>query len=241
MTAATRLVWALAGSPEVAAASVAKLLVDYEAACAMCGAIEPQTAQADKALGANFADRSHMRHGGDRICRACLWCCSGKPPATLRMWTVIAAPGETLPDSHPKAWLQDTPGLALINRANPAPLAATLAHPPAGEWLVSVAISAQKHVLPYAVTNRGDGTWTIRVEDHNITATPAQWAHVHRHAMALRKLGVPAEDVEAGTPRYITTPDALAMWREHNAELRPWLGSPILSLALWTITKGTMQ
>lgn len=236
MTAATLLVWNTAGRPKVPAE---KGIMLGDATCAICGLTQPATADIDKALGKNFADRGHIQDmGSSRVCEGCLWACTGRPPASLRMWSIIVAPG--MPPSHPKAWLQ-VPGLYLFNRAAPQPLTDLLASPPDGEWLATVAISAQKHVIPYASTNHGTGRWTIRVEDHDITATPQQWQKAHAAAIALRRMGVPAEAVMSGEPRFVKTPQMLADWRQLNDQLLPWLGSPLLDLALWTITKETMK
>lgn len=233
---ATRLIWQLAGSP-----APSMPLAEQTALCAVCGIESPITGQVDKVLGANFGDRGHLKRETSRICPACAWCCSGRPPATLRMWSIIAAPGHDLGPSHPKAWLQDTPGLTLLNRATPGPIAAILTSPPGGEWAVTVAYSGQKHVVPYADTNHGTGRWTIRVEDHHITSTPGEFARVHTHAMALRRLGVPGDSVRIGEPRNIKTVDDLAAWRSHSAPLAPYLTSPLLDLALWCITKETTK
>ena len=237
-TSPTRLVWELAGSPQVTAPATAAHLKDRPGVCAMCGHTGPVTANADRALGKNFSEYGHLqRHDTPDVCPACLWCCSGKPPLTLRMWTIVAAPGAYLPASQPKAFIHDTPGLCLTSRANTRPVVNTLASPPAGDWLISVALSGQKHVLPYAVVNHGDSRWTVRVEDHTVTATADQWRHVHQSALGLRRLGVPADAVMAGEPRFVKTADQLATWRALNTGLQPWLGSSLLELALWTITK----
>jgi hypothetical protein len=239
MRAATQLVWALAGSPDPAVPTVAALLTDREGVCAVCGETEQRTADAGKALG-NFADLGHLaRSDTPRVCAACLWCCSGKPPATLRMWSVVA--GADHGPSHPKAWLQGTPCLTLTNRANPRPVADILSNPPAGEWVCTVAVSGQKHVVPFARVNTGAARWTVRMEQADVTATPEQWAHVHEHAMALRRLGVPADAIPLREPRFMRTPDLLARWRIHDAALAGWHTSPLAQLALWTITKETMQ
>lgn len=236
----TRLVYDLAGRPALAE-SMQKLMADVPAVCGVCGSHADRTAPTDRALGDNFTDRSMFRdERSSRVCPACVWCCSGKPPATLRLWTIVAAPGVDLGPSQPKAWLQDTPGLLLTNRANPAPVAAILADPPDGPWLVTVAVSGQKHVLPYGTVNSGPGQWAVRMEATTVTATPDQWRHVHGHAAALRRLGVPADCVAAGTPGGIRTAEQLATWRRHADQLTPWVGSPLLNLALWTITKGTL-
>jgi hypothetical protein len=238
---ATRLVHALAGHP-TPEGSAAATLGPHAGTCAVCGLPTDRTASVDRALGANFTNRSMFHDdASDRVCAACLWCCSGKPPATLRMWSIVAAPGHDLGPSHEKAFLQDTPGLLLTNRANPGPIADWLAFPPpTGPWVVSIAVSGQKHVVPYARVNHGRDTWTIRYENTDVTANPEQWAAVHAAAATLRRLGVPADDVLTGTPRYLKTATDLAAWREHNTTLTPYHGSPLLALALWTITKGTL-
>lgn len=242
MTYAPVFLHRLLGEPDFATATTAKLMQDVPGECAVCGSQADETANADRALGANFADRSLLaNNGSDRICRACLWCASGKPPATLRMWSIAAAEGRTWERSHEKAWLQDTPHVCLTNRANPHPILDTLLDPPAGDWMVTVAYSGQKHVVPYAPINHGPGEWRARCEDHTVTATSALFRHVWTNAQELRRLGVPEDAVMAGEPRFIKTPDQLASWRGHADALNPYLGSPILRLALWCITKETMK
>ena len=237
---ATRLVWDAAGQPSPAAASVAKLIVDHPAQCGMCGEYSDRTANTDRALGANFSDRSLFRYPGGRTCPACLWCCSGKPPATLRMWSIIAAPGATLPASAEKAWLR-TPGLLLHNRAGASIFGHFLAEPSAGPWVCSIAISAQKHVIPYAKVNHGNDRWAVRVEDHDVTATPGEWRNVRDQALALRRLGVPQQAVLDGEPAFIKTRAQLAEWAALNTALRGYLQSPLLDFALWTITKEEIK
>ena len=246
MTAATRLIYNTAGHPDFATATTTKLLTSHEAACCICGQVERETADADKSMGSNFTDRGHLRnHHSTRVCRACLWCASGKPPATLRMWSIVCTPGHALPPSQPKAWLQDTPGLCLTNRANTWPIINTLADPPVDPWVVTIAVSGQKHVVPYAETNTGADRWLIRVEDHDVASTPAEWRTVFGPALALRRLGVPAEAIEAGEPRFVikggATSALLDQWRDLAAPLQPYLGSTLLSLALWTITKPIIE
>lgn len=239
MSDATRLVYDLAGNPEIAAASTAKHLQNHPGRCAICGRREQVTADFDNALGKNFSDRSLLDGGTSRVCTACLWCCSGKPPATLRMWTIVAAEGTDC-RTHEKAFLQNTPGLSLINRGNPQPLVDILSNPPGGPWVASVALSGQKHVLPYARVNHGR-TWVVRVEDTQVSATSDEWMAVHEAAVELRRMGIPADAVREGRPAFIKTADQLTLWRDIESRLAGWHRSPLLDLALWTITKGTMS
>ena len=233
------LVWELAGRPETPAAH---LHTDGAAVCVMCGRHITRSAPAAKAIGNNFTDQYlYRRPDSDRICAACTWCCSGKPPATLRMWSIVAAPGIDLPASQPKAWLRNTPGLCLTNRADPTPIAGLLLDPPAGEWAATVAISGQKHVVPYSRVNRGRDRWTVRMESTDITADADTWRTVLGHTAALRHAGHGAEAVRDGAPdlRAIKAPTDLDTWRRHRDQLGRHLRSPLLDLALWCCTKTT--
>jgi hypothetical protein len=234
MTAPTSLVWDLAGRP-----GPAKPLEDVPGWCAISGEWCERTADVTKSLGSNFTDRRcFARDDSTRVGPGALWALTGRGLQTLRMWTIIA--GADSGPSHEKAWLGSRPGLTLLNRANPMPVHRLLSDPPETEWLLSVAVSGQKHVLPYAQVNSGR-SWTVRMETTDITATSDQWAHVHTHTLALRRLGVPADAIPQREPRYIKTSEALAQWREHDLALTGWHTSPLLDLALWTITKETMQ
>jgi len=236
---ATQLIWRLAGHPSPAAASSASHLTAHPARCSACGHQDDVTATADKFLGPNFADRGLLRFPSSRVCRACAWCLSGRPPSTLRLWTVIASSERRYP-SHPKAWLQ-VPGLTLTNRANPGPVATLLADPPSGEWVCAVSISGQRHIVPFAPVNHGPGKWVVMLEQAPIAADPQTWRYVHSHVLALRRLGIPADAISSREPRFIRTTESLAQWRDHDAALNGWHSSPLVQLALWTITKETMN
>lgn len=237
----TTLVWELADRPPVTG-GIADKLTAHPGRCAVCAQHAEVTAPVDAALGANFTDRSMFRRpDADRACTACVWCCSGKGTTTLRLWTVVAAPGEQLPASQPKAFLQQ-PGLCLTNRADPTPVADILLNPPAGEWAVTIAVSGQKHVVPYGRVNRGGGReWTVRMENTDITTGPDTWRLVLGHTAALRHAGHSAEHVRDAAPdlRATKTPQALEAWRRHAAVLAPYVRSPLIDLALWCCTKTT--
>lgn len=239
MTAAQTLLWDTAGRPGVDGAK-GKLLKPEPGVCAITGEHFDVTADARRALGENFTDQALWHSHTGRVGPAALWCCSGKGKTSPRTWTWVCAPGETLPDSHEKAPYR-ADGLCLTNRANTRPVIDILMHPPKGEWVVAIAVSGQKHVLPYATTNHGDGAWTVRMEDTTLTHTPDQWALVFAHVLALRRLGVPADAIKTGEPRFIKTPDQLAAWRHHSTALAPYAGAPITDLALWCATKPILE
>lgn len=240
MTSPTRLVWQLAGQPSPVD-SMASLLSEI-GTCRMCGGDDLPCASASRALGSNWTDHSCWRsRSSTLVCSACLWACSGKPPATLRMWSIIAAPGAELPPPHEKCAVPSGPGLTFLNRSTPQPFSDILAYPPSGDWLVTVATSGQKHVLPYGTVNHGSGRWTVRMESSDVTSTPTEWSAVRGAALTLRRLGIPASDIRDGRPAGIKTSSALSAWAETAPALSPYLRSPLLDLALWTITKETIH
>lgn len=242
MNAPTRLVHSLAGKP-LPAGGITKHIKDIEARCCVCAAVEPRTAPADKALGNNFTDRTMFRAPeSDSVCEACIMVCSGGGLRTFRLWTIVAAPGTGLAPSQEKAaaWIGQHDGLCMTSKANTRPVIDLLLDPPDSSWLVSVAESGQKHVLPYARVNAGD-SGVVRFETLDVPYTQADWSHVFGHALAVRRLWVPAADVLAGTPRYLKTRDQLTAWRSHSQKLGPWENAPLLRLALWTITKGIIE
>lgn len=239
---ATRLVHELCGAPEPEGPAL-KLLDTVSARCCMCGRIEPRTAVADKALGTNFVDRTLFTAPSEaRVCAGCLVVCSGKPPRTFRMWTVVATPGLDLPASQEKAaqWIGQHAGVCLTSRANTRPVIDVLLDPPASEWVVSIAVSGQKHVLPYADVNTG-ARGVIRFESVSVPVDVRDWRHVFFAALGLRRMGIPVESIIAGTPKNLRTVADLERWRELDARLEGWRDSQLLAVALWSITKGIID
>lgn len=239
--AAAPLVYALAGAP----VPVGWRPDQGAAVCAACGARSEATMPVARALGANFTDPSlWSRPHSTRVCAACTWCCAGRPPATIRGWSVVAAPGTRLAPCQPKAWsiLHGRPGLCVTNRADPLPVARVLLDPPEGEWAVTVAVSGQKHTLPYTRTNRGAGQWTVRMETADVTADPARWRRVLRAAARLRAAGHGADAVRDAVPdlRAVKTRADLDAARPHLDVLAPCARSPLLDLALWCLTRSTI-
>ena len=239
---APRLIHQLAGEPPVEGA-VAKLFTDTLAICCMCGREAAYTASADKALGANFTDRTMFSSPDSaHVCWACTAICSGKPPRTFRQWTVVAAPGVKLAPSQEKAatWIGQHDGLCLTSKANTSPIIDTLLDPPDSVWVVSIAESGQKHVLPYADINHGD-SGVVRMETIDVAYDKPVFRHVFDHALALRRLGQSAEAITEGAPKFIKTRADLKTWHTHTDALNPYRRAPILKLALWTITKGIIE
>ena len=243
MTATTfpsgpRMVWELAGRPPVARAA-AVLFADREAPCAMCGSVESRTAPTEKAVGGNFTDQYLLaRPDSSRICEGCVWVCSGKPPATVRMWTVVARPDLPAPPSHPKAVFGGA-HVQYTARNDMRWVVSTLCDPPDGPWLVSVAESGQKHHVPYARVNHGAGRWAVRMDQADVVSTPAEFRAAFAHVVALRRAGFTTGEVENGAPSavHLSVPGALDLWRAYGEPLAPLRRSPLLHLACFLPNK----
>lgn len=359
---AAGLVWELAGRPDCGKPTVA-----YDGSCYVCGeACHGGVAvRAKVALGINF---DHTRAGdrtSTRVCAACMWALSGKPPLSLRMWSGVASPDRVLPPNDLQRarafvkiaapavstiqaldgiasferlvtdlgesvdilgfgdelsdmivkvsaaiaratdetrtaaerrieWpdvvgmvdvvervverivggleavggevdetlagllgmvvsvldqsvavvrmLACSPHVHLTNRADMTAVAALLTDPPEGPWAAWIAISGQKHVLPYTTINHGVGPWAVQVEDSTATSTPAGFATVLARVCRLRGAGFPEAAILAGDPgTWITTTERLDVWRTHGEPLATMADSPTLRLACLIPTKGTLD
>lgn len=226
------MVWHLAGQPRRASL----VLRDVPGVCAMCGTHDTQTMATKDVLGGNFTDQYLLaRPDSARVCYACTWVCSGKPPDTVRMWTVLARPDTTLPPSHPKAPVSSQ-HVHLTARNDMRAVVQTLADPPDGPWLISVAESGQKHHVPYSRINHSGGRWTVRMDALDVSATPAEFRDVYRHVLHLRAARFSAAEIETVTPRMLTA-DTLPVWRTHGEPLTRWSGSALLHLAAFLPNK----
>lgn len=237
---AAGLVWELAGWPDCG-----KPTVVHDGSCYVCGeACHGGVAvRAKVALGINF---DHTRAGNrtsTHVCAACMWALSGKPPLSLRMWSGVASPDRVFPPSHPKCAYTGLGGhIHLTNRADMTAVAALLTDPPEGPWAAWIAISGQKHVLPYTTINHGAGSWAVQVEDSTATSTPARFATILARVCRLRGAGFPEAAILAGDPgTWITTAERLDVWRTHGEPLACMADSPTLRLACLIPTKGTLD
>lgn len=229
------MVWELAGRPRRGSLTGEQVT----APCAMCGRICDETVHVKHSIGGkSFTDQYLLtRPDSDRTCYGCAWVCTGKGMDQIRMWTIVARPDLTLPPSNPKA-IFAADHLHFTSRADMRMVVATLADPPAGPWLVSVAESGQKHTVPYSLINHGTGPWTVRMDARDITATPPEFRHVFGHVLALRTAGFTPPEIEAlDPPMGRLNTETLPLWRHHATALTPWRGSSLLHLAAFLPNK----
>lgn len=241
-----RMIWDLAGRPDPTDPA------SGEGTCAMCG--EPGMLHGK--LGPNFTDYRKLVHvNGTRLCAACSFVFGGKPPRTLRMWTVVARidqPAPTVELGEKSVPYVAGEYLHLTNRRDMRWVAATLAHPPAGgsPWLVAVAESGQKHCAPFATVNHGAGPWTTSLDGVDIASSPDEWRTLLAHSAALRgyrdpagkPAGFSAQAVESGQPPVVALQgNGLAAWRTHAPHLAAYVDTPLLHLIQLMITKETVD
>lgn len=230
------LVWEAAGRPQRPTLRTKPV----DAVCAMCGRQVAEAVPAKQTVaGKSFTDQYLLRRpDSEWTCYACSWVCTGKGMDQVRMWSVVARTDRKLPPSSPKA-LYATEHLHLTSRADMRAVVDTLADPPEGPWVVSIAESGQKHTLPYAVVNRGRARWRVRMDALDVDATPEEFRHVFARVCALRAHGFSAEDIEhlrlpVGR---IKTGHDLAVWQHHAAALELWRSSPLMHLAVFLPNK----
>ena len=233
------MVWDLAGRPRRDGLGV----TDTPGTCAMCGLHHEQTAPAKKWIEKkSFTDPAHLRARSDRICEACAWAVTGKGMDQIRMWTILARTDTVLPASNAKARFA-ADHLHFTSRADMRAVVDTLTDPPEEDWVVCVAESGQKHVLPYAHINTGAGRWTVRMDATTVDATPAEFRHVLAHTLHLRSAGHTAAEILPLEPSWarLKTRDALDHWQAHTGPLTPWRGSGLLKLANFVLNRDHME
>lgn len=243
-THACRMIWDLADRPDPGKPG-------KPGTCAHCGHYGPVYGT----LGDNFTDYRMLAHPNEPgLCDACAWVFAGRPPATLRMWSVVARVDQPAPlVTFDKPPYVGGKYLQLTNRRDLTWLAGTLADPPDGPWLVAVAESGQKHTAPFTPINHGRLQWTVRVDGSDVTSDPHEWATILAHTAALRatrpaqgkkKQDLPwfsATAIETGQPPIVgLDSEALDRWHHHHTtHLAPYVGSGLLHLANLVITRET--
>lgn len=250
----TRIIWQLAGRPDTQKAAPE----DHPATCLVCGGHSEITVPEKKAIPRAEGDRDQFRAPwSDRVCVACLWCSEGRPPDTLRMWSIayseegVEDPGAFsayMDEKHtPERQLsveplrRARPQLALVNKGDLTPVTRLLCAPPEdGAYFVSVADSGHVHTVRNAVLNRGD-TWTIQFEREAITCAASDFARILYHACALRVGGFFNDEILSGEPGSRHLMDNPTCWMTHAPPLEAWIGSSVLRFTLFTITRSTLD
>ena len=206
--------------------------------CWWCGDALSEACELDDVLTDSFTDQDQaLVRSSPWLCVACTWAMTGRPPDTLRLWSI--AWSET-----PREWPlnhESAPNLGtsihLQNKADPSAFRALLRCPPSGRWMCSIADSGQIHTAPFATVNRGAGRYSVRFERVNVVATPEQYRTVDDSISRLMAAGYTKQDIaEQPLPSRLIK-CGLDLWRAEQEVLRPYRGSPLFDLALFLARK----
>lgn len=229
---ATFLLWSAARSPDPR-----KPVHAASSDCYWCGSPLTMGCRVREVCSTSFTDHDQAAVPTSLwLCRACTWTMTGRPPDTLRLWSIVYREDRKAAPSHPAA-PRLGPRLHLTNKANVSEIDSVLRTPPIGPWVCSVADSGQIHVAPFARVNTGAGAWCVRFERLDVLSSPDEYTRVASVMIELYAAGYSKEDI-AGEP----SPSKLyrsgvELWREHDRFLRRYRGGALFELALFLLRK----
>lgn len=233
MSAAARALYAALESPEVPRKTGA-----YTCNCAMCGApCDGRGVSFADAFAVGFGDYELLKcPESPAVCVPCAWSLGSKPPVTLRLWSLVYRADRPAAPSNPKCYLHH-PALHATAKDNLREIVEILINPPKCPWFVTIAVSGQKHTLPWATLNHGDAMWSVRFESQSVASAPGRFARALYHASALFLAGVSRDEIAAGR---INAPSAaragVATLRTHWEPLRAAGNAPEIQLAAFLLS-----
>ena len=232
MSEASTTLWTAAAEPDPR-----KPVHDADGPCYWCGSdVRGSGCRTKDVFGSSFTDQDVVaRPASPWVCVPCTWTLTGKPPDTLRLWTLVYREDRLAAPSHDSA-----PGLGqhihLQNKADPSEVDAILRDPPESPWICAVADSGKIHTTPFARVNRGR-VWCVRFERWDVRSTSDEYARVADAMQALMDAGFSKADIEGEPSPGRLVRCGIEVWREHDATLRPYRGGPLFDLALFVRRK----
>ena len=235
---ATAILWAAAGRPDPRRKTVPATGACYWCSIPITGD-DARACKVDDVITDTFTDQDQaLMRSSPWLCPGCAWTMTGRPPDTLRLWSVLwRDDGWQRPDNHPAA--KDLgPAIHLQNKADPSAFRAVLRDPPAGRWLCSIADSGQIHTVPFAEVNHGAGRYSVRFERTTVWTTPEVYRLIDDTVSELVAAGFSKDDIAAGTPSpYRLTAETIPIWRSAMSRLAAYRGGHLLNLALFLFRK----
>lgn len=224
---AALLIWTAAGKPDPR-----KRVHAAAGVCYWCGSVlDAAACRMVDVCGSAFTDHDLARAPASQwVCAPCTWTMTGRPPDTLRLWSLIYREDRPAAPSHAAA-----PALGarihLSNKADPSGIDVLLRAPPESPWVCTVADSGQLHVVPFAQVNRGP-TFCVRFERADVRGTAADYGVIADAQQALLDGGFSKADIAScPSPGHLSR--ALPLWRRHDAILAPHRGRPLFALSLF--------
>ena len=237
MTSACQAIWESAGRPF---GQRGNRVEDVPSVCALCGHVDDRTIPLTVACPpASFGGWQQMRwSSSDRVCRACTWAMEGRPPDTLRMWSLLYVAGGIDAGNGPNLG----PRVHVCNRGEPERLLDALCWPPSGQWAIGVAESGKVHVVPYMSMNDGSGSWVVRVDRMTLCGEPRDMRRIVHHFASLRVAGFSATKIlgRSAVPGDLAK-HGIETWRYHVGQLGGATAGTTERLAALLIKKEAMD
>jgi len=216
---ASQLVWISAGKPEVKKGKTKNI----NSRCAICGGFDSTVFLLNEICPkASFSGYPDMQWPSSRwCCRGCSWSMEGRPPDTLRMWSILYKNNK-----H-----------QLMNKSNMDEIGFTLIDPPSGYWSVSIADSGKLHVLPYTRTNYGNGKWCIRMDRENVFGDRRTFGQFLYHISCLIDAGYSRKSILTRQPKITELKNfGIDTWKNHISCL-PYKGGTSLEYIATLISR----
>lgn len=237
MRLAPALLWRAAGCPDPRRSTSAAVGMCYWCA----SSIDGPACRVGDVITDSFTDQDQaFARGSPLLCVACSWAMTGRPPDTLRMWSLAyREDGAAMPPHHEACTvIPALPNVTAQNKADPSVFRGMLRSPPAaGQWFVSIADSGQVHVLPFAPVNSGKGRYGVRFERNTVWAYPDEYVRLDDAFGALMTAGFSKGEIESGEPYVSRISVAGDAWARHFPTIRPYVNSGLLGLVSFLIRK----
>jgi hypothetical protein len=158
----------------------------------------------------------------------------GRPPDTLRMWSLLYVAGGIESGNGPDLG----PRVHACNRGAPERLLEALCWPSSGPWGLGIAESGKVHVVPYIVLNDGSGPWAVRVDRMTLRGEPHEMRHIVHHFSSLLVAGFSATKIleRSATPGDLVR-SGIESWRYHVGKLGGATAGAVERLASLLIKK----
>lgn len=227
---APTLLWLAAGRP-----SPRRETIVATGTCYWCAsAIDGPCCEVADVISPSFTDQdqAHAR-SSPLLCVACAWSMTGRPPDTLRLWSIgYREDSVRWPPNHPSA-PDFGQRIHAQNKADPSAFEAMLLAPPPGRWVCSIANSGQIHTAPFAPVNEGAERWGVRFERSTIWTTTTEYRRLYTAVRTLMTAGFGKGEIAAEPSPGRLVRLGIKIWRAGDTVLRRYRGGPLLDLVLF--------
>lgn len=178
------------------------------------------------------------------VCAGCTWALTGRPPDTLRLWSVLWVDQTWLREdermrlapSHGSAPALG-PEIHLNKKSDLSEFDRILRHPPHGRWACSITDSGKLHVFPFAVVNHGSDPWCVRYERVDVHSDPAEYGRVADAVVAALAAGYFKSELLSEPFPSRMAKVGIEAWRSFERAVERHRGGVLLELAVF-LTKN---